>query len=362
MKLMEKLVPLERRYEELGRLLSDPEVVGDVARVQALAKEQASLEDLVSKSREYGRITKNLEETLTLLEQERDEELLQLAHQEKVELESRAQEMERELLVAMLPEDPSDRKDIVLEIRAGTGGEEASLFAGDLFRMYSRYAQKKGWKVELLDRSLTGRGGFKEVVFEIRGRGAYSRSKHERGVHRVQRVPVTEAGGRIHTSTATVAVLPEPDDVDVNVNPEDLRTDIFHASGHGGQNVQKVATAVRITHIPTGLVAVCQDERSQLKNKQKALKVLRARLFELVREKQEREITESRRAQVGAAERSEKVRTYNFPQDRITDHRIGLTLHNLPAILDGELDRLIDALIASEQAQQLETLLAGSPA
>jgi peptide chain release factor 1 len=262
----------------------------------------------------------------------------------------------------LLPQDPNDDRDVVMEIRAGTGGEEAGLFAGDLFRMYIRYAQKKGWQTEIIDQSESELGGFKEVVFEIRGKGAYSHLKHESGVHRVQRVPVTEAGGRIHTSTATVAVLPEPDEVEVDINPEDLRIDIFHASGHGGQNVQKVATAVRITHLPTGIVAVCQDERSQLKNRTKAMKVLRARLYEREREKQEREITEARRSQVGAAERAEKIRTYNFPQDRVTDHRINMTLHNLPGVLDGNLDSYIEALMAEEQSKRMEQLLMESPA
>jgi len=278
--------------------------------------------------------------------------------QEIEKLKSRQQSLQEELKLALVPKDPYESKNVIMEIRAGTGGDEAALFASDLFRMYSRYAQKKGWQVEVIDLNETGVGGIKEVIFEIRGKGAFSRFKHERGVHRVQRVPVTEASGRLHTSTATVAVLPEAEEVDIYINPEDLRIDIFHASGAGGQNVNKVSTAVRITHFPSGIVSVCQDERSQLRNRQKAMAVLRSRLLDQKTRKQQDEMIQERRSQVGTGDRSEKIRTFNFPQDRVTDHRIGLTLHNLPKLLEGELDPLIDALNAAEQAKQLETQLA----
>jgi len=277
-----------------------------------------------------------------------------MAKEEVVKLEADENRLWQELRVLLLPKDLRDDKDVFIEIRAGTGGEEAALFAADLYRMYTRYAEGKGWKVELVDENRTGLKGFKEVVFEIKGKGAYSRMKYESGVHRVQRVPVTEAQGRVHTSTATVAVLAEVDEVEIDVKQDDLKIDIFHASGHGGQNVQKVSTAVRITHLPTGLVVTCQDQRSQLQNKIRAMGVLRARLYEIEVEKQQREQTEARRSQVGSAERAEKIRTYNFAQDRMTDHRIGLTLHNLPRILDGAIDALIDALILEDQSEKLK--------
>jgi len=277
--------------------------------------------------------------------------------QEIEKLNSHQQSLLEELRLALVPKDPFESKNVIMEIRAGTGGDEAALFAADLFRMYSRYAQKKGWQVEVIDLNETGVGGIKEVIFEVRGKGAFSRFKHERGVHRVQRVPVTEASGRLHTSTATVAVLPEAEEVDIYINPEDLRIDIFHASGAGGQNVNKVSTAVRITHFPSGIVSVCQDERSQLRNRQKAMAVLRSRLLDQKTRKQQDEMIQERRSQVGTGDRSEKIRTFNFPQDRVTDHRIGLTLHNLPKLLEGELDPLIDALNSAEQAKQLETRL-----
>ncbi len=268
------------------------------------------------------------------------------------------QELEGKLRRALIPKDPMDEKDVIVEIRAAAGGEEASLFAGDLYRMYSRFAERKGWTVEVLNSHPSDLGGFKEIIFEAHGRGAYSYLKYERGVHRVQRVPVTEASGRIHTSTATVAVLPEADDVDVHVDDKDLRIDIFNASGHGGQNVQKNATAVRITHQPTGIVAVCQDERSQLKNRTRAMAVLRARLLDIERRKQQEEVESTRRSLVGTGERAEKIRTYNFPQDRVTDHRIGFTRHNLPALLDGEIDDIIEMMREDEQARLLEAQLA----
>jgi peptide chain release factor 1 len=276
-----------------------------------------------------------------------------MVKQEIEKLETRVEQLWDELKIALLPKDEADERDIIMEIRSGVGGDEAALFAADLFRMYSRYAQNKGWSVDIINTSDSGGGGFKEIVFEIKGKGAYSRLKYERGVHRVQRVPMTEASGRIHTSTATVAVLPEADEVEVDIKPEDLRIDIFHSGGAGGQNVNKVATAVRVTHLPTGMVVICQDERSQLRNKNKAMAVLRARLLDIERTRQEEEMVEERRSQVGSADRSEKIRTYNFPQDRLTDHRIGMSLHNLPKVMVGEFDQLIDALAADDQAKRL---------
>lgn len=356
--MIEKLEALEKRYQELGRLMAQPEVAGDYSRLQALAKEQASLEGLVGLYRQYKEVSRGLEEARGILTERGDQELVALAKEEVERLEARQRELEREIRLALLPRDPNDERDVIVEIRAGAGGEEAALFAAELYRMYSRYALMKGWDVEVLDASPSDLGGFKEVVFEVKGKGAFSRLKFERGVHRVQRIPVTEASGRIHTSTATVAVLPEPDEVEVKINPDDLRIDIFHAGGHGGQSVNKVATAVRIVHLPTGVTAVCQDERSQFQNKRKAMAILRARLYEMEQRKQEEELVQARRSQVGSGERAEKIRTYNFPQDRVTDHRIGLTLHGLERILDGDLDPILEALASEEQAKRLDEALA----
>ena len=352
--MLDKLASIEQRYEELHNLMADPAVSSDPTRLREITREISGLEELVAKFREYKTTHDALEKTRALVRDESDEEMRAMAKEEAAKLEADQARLLDELRVLLLPKDPRDDKDVFVEIRAGTGGEEAALFAADLYRMYTRYAEDKGWKVELVDENRTGLKGFKEVVFEIKGRGAFSRMKYESGVHRVQRIPVTEASGRIHTSTATVAVLAEVDEVEVDVKPDDLKIDIFHASGHGGQNVQKVATAVRITHLPTGLVVTCQDQRSQLQNKLRAMNVLRARLYEIEMEKREREQVEARRSQVGSGERAEKIRTYNFPQDRVTDHRIGLTLHNLPRILDGDLDPLIDALILEDQAEKLK--------
>ncbi len=352
--MLDKLEAIEKHYEELHNLMADPSVTSNPTRLREITREISSLESTVAKFREYTTTHDALEKTRTLAYEESDEELRAMAKEESAKLEADESRLLQELRVLLLPKDPRDDKDVFVEIRGGTGGEEAALFAADLYRMYTRYAEDKGWKVELVDENRTGLKGFKEVVFEIRGKGAFSRMKYESGVHRVQRVPQTEAQGRIHTSTATVAVLAEVDDVEVDIKPDELKIDIFHASGHGGQNVQKVATAVRITHLPTGIVVACQDQRSQLQNKIRAMGVLRARLYEMEIEKQQRAITESRRAQVGSGERSEKIRTYNFPQDRLTDHRIGLSVHNLPRILDGDLDAVIDALISEDQGEKLK--------
>jgi peptide chain release factor 1 len=356
--MLDQLDRIEKRYQELEQQIAMPEVASDRKRLQALAQERASIEDLVTKYKEYKATAKSLEETRAMLKGELDEEMVALVKQEIESLESKLDHLLQELKFALLPKDANDERDVIVEIRAGAGGDEAGLFAADLFRMYSRYAQSKGWGVDIINVSESGIGSFKEIVFEITGKGVFSRLKYERGVHRVQRVPVTESSGRIHTSTATVAVLPEADEVEVSVNPDDLKVDIFHSRGAGGQNVNKVATAVRITHLPTGMVATCQDERSQLRNKMKAMAVLRARLLDVEQRKKEEEVTRQRRSQVGTGERAEKIRTYNFPQDRISDHRIGLTLHNLPRVLEGELDELVDALAASDQMERLEKQLA----
>ena len=355
--MLDQLERAEKRYQELNRQIAMPEVASDPKQLQALAQEKASIETLVTKYREYKATSKTLEETKAMLDDRLDEEMAALVKQEIASLESKLDRLLQEIKLELLPKDPADKKNVIMEIRAGAGGDEAGLFAADLFRMYSRYAQSKGWETDIIDSNESGIGGFKEIIFEIKGKGAFSHLKHERGVHRVQRVPTTESSGRIHTSTATVAVLPEADEVEVSVNPDDLRIDIFHSRGAGGQNVNKVATAVRITHLPTSMVATCQDERSQLRNKTKAMSVLRARLLDIEQRKQEEAITKQRRSQVGTGDRAEKIRTYNFPQDRVSDHRIGLTLHNLPRILEGELDELVDALATSDQAKRLEEQL-----
>ncbi|MFQ6122256.1 MAG: peptide chain release factor 1 [Dehalococcoidales bacterium] len=356
--MLDRLERIEKRYQELDEQMAVPEIASDLKQLQVLAQEKASIEDLVAKYREYKATAKSLEETRAMLGDDLDEEMTALVKQEIESLESQLDQLLQELKVALLPKDPNDEKDIIMEIRAGAGGDEAGLFAADLFRMYSRYAQAKGWGIDIINLNESGIGGFKEIVFEIKGKGAFSQLKYESGVHRVQRVPTTESSGRIHTSTATVAVLPKAEEVDISINPDDLKIDIFHSRGAGGQNVNKVATAVRITHLPTGIVTTCQDERSQLQNKIKAMSVLRTRLLDMERRQQEEELTKERRSQVGTGDRAEKIRTYNFPQDRVSDHRIGLTLHNLTRILEGELDQLIDALATSYRAKQLEEQVA----
>jgi len=355
--MWDRLEQIDKRYQELDTQMATPEVSSDLKQLQTLAQEKAGIENVVTKYREYKTTSKTLEETREMLSDGLDGEMTALVKQELESLESRQERLLQELKLALLPKDANDKKDIIMEIRAGAGGDEAGLFAADLFRMYSRYAQSKGWEVDIINANESGIGGFKEIIFEIKGKGAFSRLKYERGVHRVQRVPTTESSGRIHTSTATVAVLPEAKEIDLSINPDDLRVDIFHSGGAGGQNVNKVATAVRITHLPTGIVAVCQDERSQLRNRTKAMSVLRARLLDIEQRKQEAEVTEQRRSQVGTGDRAEKIRTYNFPQDRISDHRISLNFHNLPRIMEGELNDLIDTLATSDQAKQLEEQL-----
>ncbi|MEC7734299.1 MAG: peptide chain release factor 1 [Chloroflexota bacterium] len=352
--MLERLSSVEEKYEELNRLLADPEVVADYTKVQQYAKEQSVMREVVELAREYREVMREMSELREMLRSENDAEILAMAKQEQSELEEKQEVVEQKLRLALVPKDPNDDKNVIIEIRAGTGGEEAGLFASNLYRMYSRLAQRLSWKLEVIDSNSTGIGGIKEITFQVRGDQAYSKLKHESGVHRVQRVPTTESSGRIHTSAATVAVLPEAEEVDIEISQEDLQIDIYHASGHGGQNVQKVATAVRITHIPTGVVTTCQDERSQHKNKEKALAVLRSRLLAAEIEKQQQEIVDARRSQVGSGDRSERVRTYNFPQGRITDHRIGLTSYNLEQVLDGDLMEFIEALVQEEQARKLE--------
>ncbi len=356
--MWDKLEQIDKRYHELEEQIATPEIASDPKQLQKLAQERASIESVVTKYREYKATSKSLAETRAMLKGRLDDEMTTLVKQEIENLEAQLNHQLGELKLALLPKDDSDKRDIIMEIRAGAGGDEAGLFAADLFRMYSRYAQSKGWKIDIINTNESGIGGFKEIIFEIKGEGVFSRLKYERGAHRVQRVPVTESSGRIHTSTATVAVLPQAEEVEVSIEPDDLRIDIYHSGGAGGQNVNKVATAVRITHLPTGMVAVCQDERSQLRNKTKAMAVLRARLLDIERRKQEEAMTRQRRSQVGTGDRAEKIRTYNFPQDRVTDHRIGLTLHNLPRVLEGDFDQLIDALATSDQAKQLQEQLA----
>ena len=353
MTMQERLEAIEDRYDELDGLMADPEIAADYTNIQKLAKEQATIRTIVELSREFRSAKTQLDDVRALLREESDGDMIALAREEESELLASIERIESDIRIELIPKDPNDEKNVILEIRAGTGGDEAGLFASDLYRMYTRFAQRNGWQTEVIDVNQTGLGAIKEIVFELRGNGAYSRLKHESGGHRVQRVPVTESSGRIHTSAATVAVLPEAEEVDVDIRPEDLAIDIFRAGGHGGQNVQKVETAVRITHVPTGIVATCQDERSQLKNREKAMSVLRSRLFAREIERQHAEISEARRSQVGSGDRSQRVRTYNFPQSRVTDHRINLSSYNLESVLDGDLDEFIEALTQQEQAEAL---------
>ncbi len=349
----EKLKQIEKRYERLQREMTDPAVVADHKRISELAKEAAELEPLVKAYREYESISGQIRETREILEHESDPEMKELAEAELEDLQGRLSDLEERIRELLLPKDPNDERDVIVEIRAGTGGEEAALFAADLYRMYTRYAESKGWKTTVMSANETGIGGFKEIIFEVKGRGAYSRLKYESGVHRVQRVPRTESQGRIHTSTATVAVLPKMEDVEVEIKPEEIRIDVFRATGPGGQSVNTTDSAVRITHLPTGIVVSCQDEKSQLKNRAKAMTILRSRLYALEEAKRRREIGEKRLSQIGTGERSEKIRTYNFPQNRVTDHRIGKTVYRLQEVLDGDIDEFIDELAAREKAALL---------
>jgi peptide chain release factor 1 len=355
--LVERLKAVEERFQEIVQQMGDPVVIGDQPRFQRLAKAHADLEPLVEAYRRYRKLLADTEEAKTLLGSGAEDDMRELVETELQDLAVKREKLEEELKVLLLSRDPADEKDIILEIRAGAGGDEAALFAAELARMYSRFAESQGWKVEILASHQTGVGGVKEAILGIEGRGAYSRLKFESGVHRVQRVPVTESSGRIHTSTVTVAVLPEAEEVEVQIDPKDLRIDVFRSTGPGGQSVNTTDSAVRITHLPTGMVVSCQDEKSQHKNRAKAMKVLRARLLELARAEKEAEISQARRQQVGTGDRSERIRTYNFPQGRVTDHRIGLTLHSLPRILEGDLEELISSLAAHDQSERLRALI-----
>ncbi|MGD8822474.1 MAG: peptide chain release factor 1 [Anaerolineales bacterium] len=349
--MLEKLAGIEERFIQLDQELA--EAGEDYQRVADLARERSELEPIVTSYRKLLELSQQLEGAQALVDSESGE-MRELAEMEAAELESKIEELNEELKRMLVPRDPRDKRNVIMEIRAGTGGDEAGLFASDLFRMYSRYAEGRGWDVEILSQNDTGVGGFKEIVFLIKGRGAFSRLKHESGVHRVQRVPVTESQGRIHTSTATVAVMAEADEVEIKIPDKDIKMDVYRSAGAGGQSVQKNSTAVRLTHLPTGMVVQCQDERSQLQNRMRAMSILRARLYDMAVEEQQAKEDANRRAQVGTGERSEKIRTYNFPQSRVTDHRINLSSHNLPAVLDGDLDEFIDELVTKEEAERLQ--------
>ncbi|SHJ79867.1 bacterial peptide chain release factor 1 (bRF-1) [Anaerobranca californiensis DSM 14826] len=353
--MLDKLKSIEEKYEELERLISDPEIItNNQQQWRKYTKEHADLTPIVNTYREYKKVVESYQEMKDILYSKIDPELVELAKEELPELEEKKEELEEKLKILLLPKDPNDSKNVIMEIRGSAGGEEAALFASDIFKMYTRYAEIRGWRVEIMDAHYTDIGGIKEIIFLIEGEGAYSRLKYESGVHRVQRIPTTESGGRIHTSTITVAVLPEAEEVEVEINPNDLRIDTFCSSGPGGQSVNTTQSAVRITHLPTGIVVSMQDEKSQLKNREKAMRVLRARLMEKYEEERRAEMAENRKSQVGTGDRSERIRTYNFPQSRVTDHRIGLTLHKLDTILAGELDEIIDALITADQLEKLK--------
>ncbi|MEE0515663.1 MAG: peptide chain release factor 1 [Emergencia sp.] len=352
--MFDKLDFIVEKYHELSLKVSDPDVINDQPTWQKHIKEMGEMEPIVKKYEEYKKAKDGLRDAKDIVENENDEEMRELAKMEISELEEQISQNEEELKILLLPKDPNDEKNVILEVRAGTGGDEAALFGQDLLRMYMRYAERHRWKTELMDINDTGIGGIKEAVVLIKGKGAYSRLKYESGVHRVQRVPETESAGRVHTSAATVAVLPEVDDVEVDLNPNDVRVDVYRASGNGGQCVNTTDSAVRLTHEPTGLVVTCQDEKSQIKNKEKAFKVLKARLYDMMVQEQNKEISEARKSQVGSGDRSERIRTYNFPQGRVSEHRIGLTLYRLNAILDGDLDEIIDALITNDQAEKMK--------
>ena len=356
MEVFEKLEDTERRFEELQAELSEPTVTNDTARFRKLMKEQNDLSEVVGAYREYKQAKKNIEDSLAMLDTESDEELRELAKEELAQGKADVECLEQKIKILLLPKDPNDEKNVIVEIRAGAGGDEAALFAAELFRMYQKYAETQRWKIDMMNLNESGIGGCTEVVFMIEGNGAYSKLKYESGVHRVQRIPVTESGGRIHTSTATVAIMPEAEEVDVQLDLNDCRFDVFRSSGNGGQCVNTTDSAVRLTHIPTGIVISCQDEKSQLKNRDKALKVLRSRLYELELEKAHDAEAAARKSQVGTGDRSEKIRTYNFPQGRLTDHRIGLTIYKLEKVMDGDIQEIIDACIAADQAAKLANM------
>ena len=349
--MFDKLEDVEKRYEELTKLISDPEVIANQSEWQKLMKEHSNIQDIVEKYREYKKTKQSMQEAKELME---DPEMKELAETEYYEAKERIPKIEEELKVLLIPKDPDDDKNIICEIRAGAGGEEAALFAGTLFRMYTMYAEKKHWKLEVLNENETGLGGYKEISFMVTGKGVYSRLKFESGVHRVQRVPDTESSGRIHTSTATVAVLPVVEDVEIDINPSDIKMEVFRASGAGGQHINKTSSAVRLIHEPTGIVVECQTERSQFQNKDNAMRMLRTKLYDIEKQKQDKEIANSRKTQVGSGDRSEKIRTYNYPQGRITDHRIGFSIFQIDNFLNGDLDEMIDNLIAADRAEKLK--------
>lgn len=351
--MFDKLQSIENRYEEINMKLTDPSVINDQPVYTSLMKEYSELSDIVEKYREYKQFKKDIKDSKEMLEDKPDKEMREMIQTELDIAQEGIQKVENELKILLMPKDPNDDKDVIVEIRGGAGGDEAALFAYVLYRIYTRYAERQNWSVDILDANETGIGGFKEVIFSIAGKGAYSRLKYESGVHRVQRVPETESSGRIHTSTVTVAVLPEVEDVDVEVNTNDLQIDTYRASGAGGQHVNKTSSAIRITHMPSGIVVTCQDQRSQHKNKEKAMRVLRSKLYEIAQSEQTSEVAESRKSQVGTGDRSERIRTYNYPQRRVTEHRIGLTLYKIDEILDGDIDDIIDALITHDQSQKL---------
>lgn len=353
--MYDKLDFIQEKYEELSHKVSDPDVISNQPEWQKYMRDMSEMEPIVNKYREYRKATDDLADTKEMISDSgMDEELRDMAKLELSELEETLERLSEELKILLLPKDPNDDKNVLLEVRAGTGGEEAALFGGDLLRMYMRYAERRGWKTEMMDTNETGIGGVKEAIVLIKGKGAYSRLKYESGVHRVQRVPETESSGRIHTSAATVAVLPEIDEVEVELNPNDVRVDVYRSSGNGGQSVNTTDSAVRLTHVPTGIVVTCQDEKSQLKNKEKAFKVLRAKLYDIKMQEQNKEVAEARKSQVGSGDRSERIRTYNFPQGRVSDHRIGLTLYKLDYFLDGDIDEIIDGLITHDQAEKMK--------
>ncbi len=352
--MFDRLAEIEIKHGELADQINDPDVIANQTEWRKLMKDYSDLTPIVEKYREYKTAKESIEESLMMLEEKLDDEFRELVKEELAENKEKVEILKKEITILLIPKDPNDEKNVIVEIRGGAGGDEAALFAGDLFRMYARYAERRRWKVEIMNTSESDLGGFKEVAFMITGKGAYSRLKYESGVHRVQRIPTTESGGRIHTSTVTVAVLPEAEEVDVHIDMNDVRVDVFRASGNGGQCVNTTDSAVRMTHIPTGIVVSCQDEKSQLKNKEKALKVLYARVYERERQAHDAAISADRRSQVGTGDRSERIRTYNFPQGRVTDHRIGLTLHKIDAIIDGDLDEVMDALVTTDQMAKLQ--------